>query len=65
MIEIRRLAAEQKEEKEKAAKQKKAMQDKGIERLAQFEMGSLIAWLLTMAQAMRMMLVGPINLDRM
>ena len=38
MIEVHRLAAEQKEEKEKAAKQKKAMQDKAIERVAQYEM---------------------------
>ncbi|KIM79460.1 hypothetical protein PILCRDRAFT_10296 [Piloderma croceum F 1598] len=38
MIEVRRLAAEQKEEKEKAVKQKKAMQDKAIERVAQYEM---------------------------
>src|ERR1700730_264375 len=38
MIEIHRLAAAQKEEKEKAAKQKKAMQDKAIECVAQFEM---------------------------
>jgi len=38
MIEVHRLAAEQKEEKEKAAKQKKAMQDKAIEHVAQYEM---------------------------
>jgi len=37
MVEVRRLAAEQKEEKEKAAKQKKAMQDKAVERVAQLE----------------------------
>jgi hypothetical protein len=38
MIEVHRLAAEQKEEKEKAAKHKKAIQDKAIECVAQYEM---------------------------
>jgi len=38
MIEVRRQQAEQKERKEEAARQKKVVQDKAIDRVAQFEM---------------------------
>jgi len=38
MIEVRRQQAEQKERKEEAARQKKVVQDKAIDRIAQFEM---------------------------